>query len=74
MIQRVIEYIIVCDALRLLGTECPLIGGTAFGGDRSQAECAVSAEKDGWIRATKRFWLCPQCAEKAKAELRKEEA
>ena len=62
MIRRVTEYIIVCDAERF-GLECTgSPGGHAFG-SFTQAECAESAEREGWKKVTSRCWLCPRCAE-----------
>lgn len=63
MIRRVTEYVIVCDADRIMTTECQSIGGTAFN-SQTMAECAESAKQDGWHQVSKRLWLCPYCTKR----------
>lgn len=67
MIHRVVEYVISCDALRLVGKECSLVGGTAYNSG-SKLECMDSARRDGWVQVTARFWLCKQCDSERKAK------
>lgn len=62
MIRRVVEYMIHCDAEQLsLKNRCDATWH-AFS-SMTQKECAESAAGEGWKPVTKRFWLCPQCAE-----------
>lgn len=55
MIVRNVEYIIGCDA-----PDC-LTGWHALGASTREA-CAELAEKEGWLRSTRKRWLCPRCA------------
>lgn len=61
MIRRVVEYIIGCDAKRVLGRECPTDTFLALN-TWTQEDCAQSARKEGWERVSKRYWLCPKCS------------
>ena len=62
MIRRQVEYIIFCDAEKVLGRECST-GWHAFGSQTARA-CEVSAVDAGWFRASARYWLCPRCKHK----------
>lgn len=66
MIRRVTEYVIVCDADRL-GSPCMEVGGTAFG-SLTMTAAIEDATEHHWKQISKRFWLCPRCAERLLAK------
>ena len=63
MIRRQVEYVIRCDAERVLGADCPEPDWHAFC-DGTYRACEASAVDDGWWQATARYWLCPRCKHK----------
>lgn len=62
MIVRNVEYTIYCD-----NPECPDGSRRAHAfNDLTREDCAQSAIKHGWLRCTRKQWLCPRCAEQAR--------
>lgn len=62
-IIRRVEYVIACD-----GPDCY---NSEAHNCETRDEAIAAALRYGWIRCTRGRWLCPTCADKARARFEK---